>query len=100
MLTNLILNARDALKENGRIEISTTQHNGSAILSVSDNGCGMSHEFLSRSLFRPFKTTKKGGIGIGMFQSKAIIEAHGGKIEVESELGRGTTFRVCLPVAA
>ena len=58
----------------------------------------MSPEFLNRSLFRPFQTTKKSGLGIGMFQSKMIVEAHGGRIEVESELGKGTTFRVFLPV--
>jgi putative PEP-CTERM system histidine kinase len=97
VITNLLLNARDSLKENGRIELFTTQQNGCAVLSVRDNGTGMSPEFLSRSLFRPFKTTKKGGIGIGMFQSKAIIDAHGGRIEVETELGRGTTFRIILP---
>jgi putative PEP-CTERM system histidine kinase len=97
VLTNLLLNAREALPDNGNIEISTAQQNGCAVVAVSDNGCGMSPEFLSRSLFRPFKTTKKGGIGIGMFQSKAIIEAHGGRIEVESEVNRGTTFRVYLP---
>lgn len=97
VIVNLLLNARDALKENGRIELSTSQQSGFSVISVSDNGCGMSAEFLSRSLFRPFKTTKKGGIGIGMFQSKAIIDAHGGKLDVESEPGRGTTFRIFLP---
>ncbi|HZF02185.1 MAG TPA: ATP-binding protein, partial [Methylomirabilota bacterium] len=64
----------------------------------SDDGCGMNPDFLNRSLFRPFQTTKKNGIGIGMFQSKMIVEAHRGKIEVQSEPGRGTTFRVYLPV--
>jgi len=58
----------------------------------------MSAEFQHRSLFRPFQTTKKKGLGIGVFQSKMIVEAHGGRIEVESELGKGTTFRVLLPV--
>jgi hypothetical protein len=58
----------------------------------------MSPEFRDRSLFRPFQTTKKKGLGIGVFQSKMIVEAHGGRIEVESELGKGTTFRVLLPV--
>ena len=57
----------------------------------------MTQEFLSRSLFRPFQTTKKNGLGIGMFQSKMIVEAHQGRIEVESESGKGTTFRVFLP---
>jgi signal transduction histidine kinase len=58
----------------------------------------MSSDFISQSLFKPFKTTKKGGMGIGMFQSKTIVEAHNGKIEVESRQGAGTTFRVFLPV--
>jgi hypothetical protein len=58
----------------------------------------MAPEFLSRALFRPFQTTKKKGLGIGMFQSKMIIEAHGGRIEVESEVRKGTTFRVLLPI--
>ena len=64
---------------------------------VADNGCGMAPEFLRGSLFRPFQTTKKEGFGIGMFQSKMIVEAHGGRVEVESQLNRGTTFRVLLP---
>ncbi|MGN6553372.1 MAG: ATP-binding protein, partial [Verrucomicrobiota bacterium] len=66
-------------------------------LAVTDNGCGMSSEFLERSLFRPFQTTKKKGIGIGMFQSRMIVEAHRGRIEVDSALGKGTTFRVFFP---
>jgi putative PEP-CTERM system histidine kinase len=100
VITNLVLNSVDALRENGRIKISTSQQNGSAVLTVADNGCGMTPEFLARSLFRPFKTTKKGGIGIGMFQSKAIIEAHGGSVSVESESQKGTTFTILLPTAA
>jgi signal transduction histidine kinase len=60
----------------------------------------MSNVFVRESLFRPFQSTKKHGLGIGMFQSRAIVEAHGGSIEVESEAGRGTTFRVSLPVGA
>jgi signal transduction histidine kinase len=78
--------------------IETTHRNGWVVLAVTDNGCGMSAEFRNRSLFRPFQTTKKTGLGIGVFQSKIIVEAHGGRIEVESELGKGTTFRVLLPV--
>jgi signal transduction histidine kinase len=58
----------------------------------------MSDAFVRDSLFRPFQSTKKDGLGIGMFQSKMIVEAHGGSIQVESEAGRGTTVRVSFPV--
>ena len=67
-------------------------------LTVSDNGCGISKEFMNQCLFRPFKTTKPQGTGIGLFQSKMIVEAHNGVIEVESREGQGSTFRVLLPV--
>lgn len=97
--TNLIFNAREAVTSSaGLVQIQTSQSNGWAVLAISDNGCGMTREFMSRSLFRPFQTTKKNGLGIGMFQSKMIVEAHNGKIEVESETGKGTTFRVFLPL--
>jgi len=98
VVTNLVLNARDALGRGGKVKIQTSQNNGWAILAVSDNGCGMSPAFLQDSLFRPFQSTKKKGIGIGMFQSKMIVEAHSGRIDVETELGKGTTFRVGLPL--
>ena len=98
VVTNLVLNATQAVSGKGRVCIETTHRNGWVVLSVADNGCGMSAEFQHRSLFRPFQTTKKQGLGIGVFQSKMIAEAHGGRIEVESELGKGTTFRVLLPV--
>ena len=93
-----MLNARDAVSRGGEVRIETDQTNGWTILTVADNGCGMSADFLNRSLFRPFQTTKKNGLGIGMFQSKMIVEAHGGRIEVESEPGKGTVFRVYLPL--
>jgi putative PEP-CTERM system histidine kinase len=99
VMTNLILNANEAVGGTGEIRVTTEQKNRWAIFSVSDNGCGMSEEFVERSLFRPFKTTKKQGIGIGLYQSKMIVEAHKGRIEVESEEGRGSTFRVFLPLA-
>ena len=98
VVTNLVINATEAVGKGGQIRIGTSRINGWAILTVADNGCGMSYEFLSGSLFRPFQTTKKNGLGIGMFQSKMIIEAHGGRIDVESEAGKGTSFRVFLPL--
>jgi putative PEP-CTERM system histidine kinase len=98
VITNLLLNARDAIQPGGEVSVETNQSNGWAILSVADNGCGISPEFLRASLFRPFQTTKKKGLGIGMFQSKMIVEAHRGKIQVASQPGAGTTIRVMLPL--
>ena len=97
VITNLVLNARDAIAEQGMVTVKTGQREAWATLSVSDNGCGMSPAFLRDSLFRPFSTTKKKGLGIGMFQSKIIVEAHGGNIQVTSDVGKGTTFSVFLP---
>jgi len=98
VVTNLVMNARDAVNNSGEIRVGTGQRNGWAVLSVADNGCGMSPEFISRSLFKPFQTTKKKGLGIGMFHIRMIVNAHRGRIEVESEKGKGTTFRVLLPL--
>jgi len=98
VLTNLILNANEAVGNGGEIRVATEQKDNWILLSVSDNGCGMSKEFVENSLFHPFKTTKKQGMGIGLFHSKMIVEAHHGRIEVESEEGRGSAFRVFLPL--
>jgi putative PEP-CTERM system histidine kinase len=100
VVTNLVLNARDAVRPGGSIRVETSRQNGCAVLSVSDNGCGMSAEFVQHSLFRPFQSTKQKGIGVGMFQCKSIVEAHHGRIEVDSEPGKGTVFRVLLPLTS
>lgn len=99
VLVNLVLNASEAAGERGEIRVMTEQREGWAVLSVSDNGCGISKAFMERSLFQPFQTTKSRGLGIGLFHSKMIVEAHQGRIEVESEEGKGSTFRVKLPTA-
>jgi signal transduction histidine kinase len=99
VILNVVMNAKDALQAGGEIHVQTEAANGDVILTVRDNGCGMSAEFVKKKLFRPFQTTKKKGIGIGMFQSKMIVEAHGGKIEVASAEGSGTTFRILVPAA-
>jgi putative PEP-CTERM system histidine kinase len=98
VFTNLVLNARDAVGQGGRISLSSRVSEGWVVAEVEDDGCGMSPEFISRSLFRPFQTTKKKGMGIGMFQSKMIVEAHGGRIEVQTAPDKGTVFRVHLPL--
>jgi putative PEP-CTERM system histidine kinase len=98
VLENLLLNAHEAMDTQGEIRVETTQQDSWAVLTVSDNGCGMSRAFMEQSLFHPFQTTKSQGLGIGLFHSRTIVEAHHGRIEVESEEGRGSAFRVLLPV--
>ena len=98
VIVNLLVNAKEASPAGAEIRLTTEQRHGHSVLAVADQGCGMNAEFLRERLFKPFQTTKKKGIGIGMFQSKMIVEAHGGRIEVDSTEGAGTTFRVLLPV--
>jgi signal transduction histidine kinase len=98
VVTNLLLNAREATRPGGRIEIETGTEGRWAYVSVRDDGCGMSPEFMSQSLFRPFKSTKKSGMGIGLFHSRTIMDAHGGKLEVSSAEGAGSTFRLLTPL--
>jgi putative PEP-CTERM system histidine kinase len=99
VIVNLIMNARDAMPEGGSIQVTTTRQDPWGIIGVSDQGCGMSPEFVRKSLFRPFQTTKRNGLGIGMFHSKTIVDAHGGRMEVDTAPGRGTTVRVFVPLA-
>jgi len=97
VLRNLVQNAYEATEHRGKVVVSTDDMDGWAVITVSDNGGGISRDFLETALFRPFKTTKRQGTGIGLYQTKMIVEAHKGKIEVESREGTGTTFRVILP---
>lgn len=97
VVTNLTLNALDATAQTGHVRISTAPAGDWVVLTVTDTGMGMTPEFVRQSLFRPFQSTKKNGLGIGMFQTKTIIEAHGGRISVASEPDKGTTFNVYLP---
>lgn len=98
VVTNLVLNAVEASSPGSEVRVETGSSNSHVHVTVSDRGCGMSEDFMRRSLFRPFQTTKKAGLGIGMFQSKMIVEAHGGHFTVASELGKGTTFQVHVPI--
>lgn len=98
VILNLILNAIDASPPHGKINLQLFARHGEIVLSVVDHGSGMSREFINSSLFRPFRTTKSKGLGIGLYQCKKIVEAHAGRIEVESEEGKGSVFRVVLPL--
>jgi putative PEP-CTERM system histidine kinase len=98
VILNLLLNAYDATAGRGIIEVETGYNGGMARIRVSDNGCGMSEGYVQNDLFKPFRTTKEKGLGIGLYQCKQIVEAHGGKIEVQSRVDEGTAFTVCLPL--
>jgi putative PEP-CTERM system histidine kinase len=100
VVTNLVLNAIEALNGEGEIRVGTRLEPNGVLLEVADTGCGMTREFISNRLFRPLHSTKTGGLGIGMFQCWKIIEAHSGAITVESEPGKGTRFIVLLPLSS
>ncbi len=94
---NIILNAVEAVGQNGRITVSAISINDCVTVTISDNGSGIGAEFIRNGMFKPFKTTKKSGLGIGLYQCKSIVENHGGNIAVESAEGRGTSFIITLP---
>jgi two-component system NtrC family sensor kinase len=99
VLVNLITNACHAMPAGGQINISTRAHDGQAIVQIRDTGAGMAAHVKLR-IFEPFFTTKADGKGTGLGLSivQSIVEKHGGIIEVESELGSGTTFTIKLPM--
>jgi signal transduction histidine kinase len=103
VLMNLILNARDAmLGRGGTLRVTACHTDDDVQIEVSDTGDGISPENL-KNIFRPFFTTKSGtdrpagGSGVGLAFCRRVMDAHGGRIEVESQLGKGTTFRLRLP---
>jgi signal transduction histidine kinase len=96
---NLILNAIDATPRGGHIRLAVQQRAGQLEVTVADDGTGIAPEHTGR-LFQPYFTTKKNGTGLGLFVTRKLVEDHGGQVEFDSEPGRGTMFRVCLPALA
>lgn len=99
VVENLIINAIEAMPNGGNLKLATHYIAEQSVISVADTGKGMSPDFVRDKLFHPFATTKKKGIGLGLYSCREIIERHGGTIEVESQEGVGTTFRLLLPTA-
>ena len=98
VMENLVLNALEAMDKSGTLTIEAGHTaSGAPTFSVSDTGRGMSRAFIDTQLFRPFSTTKKTGIGLGLYTCREVIKANAGTIEVDSVEGAGTTFRVVLP---
>ncbi len=98
---NLLVNAAQAIEERGQIRIRTYSDGGRVYVQISDTGVGIPKENLSR-IFEPFFTTKEvgKGTGLGLSMSYGIIKKHGGKIDVQSQVGKGTTFTIELPLRA
>ena len=98
-LTNVITNAVQALNAKGKIEVSTVAEGENILLTIRDNGPGMSRSHLSK-IFDPFFTTKRQGegSGLGLTIARRIIQKHGGQIEIESDEGVGTTCRITFPI--
>jgi PAS domain S-box-containing protein len=94
---NMIKNAFEALPDGGTLDIRSTTANGNVDITFADTGKGMSEEVMAK-LFTPLFTTKAQGMGFGLAICKRVVEAHGGKITVESTVGKGTTFTVTLPI--
>jgi two-component system NtrC family sensor kinase len=97
VIFNLVLNAIDATSKGGVIELRAEPHEGRIRLEVEDNGSGIPFE-AQRKIFQPYFTTKRQGTGLGLFVSRKLIEEHGGSLSFESRVGRGTLFRIELPV--
>ncbi len=97
VLVNLARNAMQAMTRGGTLTLQTWEGADGVWVSVADTGGGIPQEQLKR-IFEPFYTTKKRGSGLGLMIVQRIVRAHGGRIEVESQVGRGTTFRIGLPL--
>ena len=96
---HLVRNAIEATAGEGRVAVKVSAQADSGVVEITDTGQGMSAEFVRDRLFRPFSSTKPSGMGVGTYECRQYVQELGGRIEVESEPGRGTTFRVILPRA-
>ncbi|NOS82073.1 MAG: hypothetical protein HOP32_10885, partial [Nitrospira sp.] len=98
VLLNVILNAKQAIGQEGNLSIRICESGDSVVVTVEDTGCGIPPSMLE-SLFQPSQSSRPGGLGIGLYQCKQIVEAHRGTIEIRSQQGQGTQVRIELPQA-
>ncbi|WP_085300435.1 XrtA/PEP-CTERM system histidine kinase PrsK [Cognaticolwellia mytili] len=98
VMHHLIQNAQEATESHGWVKVTLAEKKRTIRITIADNGCGMSEEFINTRLFRPFDTTKgNAGMGIGVFEAKQFFESMLGVIRVESTLNQGTVFTIDLP---
>ncbi|MGE0385612.1 MAG: XrtA/PEP-CTERM system histidine kinase PrsK [Gammaproteobacteria bacterium] len=99
-ISHLVQNAQEATAESGTVTLGLRCEDGWAIVDVADTGCGMESQFIRDHLFKPFDSTKgNAGMGIGVYETRQIIVAHGGELGVQSSPGRGSVFTIRLPLA-
>jgi signal transduction histidine kinase len=97
VLLNVILNARQAIAGQGELSILSAQESGTVVIAVEDTGRGIPPAMLD-TLFRPAQSSRPGGLGVGLYQCKQIVEAYRGVIQVQSTVGKGTQVRIELPI--
>lgn len=97
VVTNLLVNAAEATGAAGALSVETFPDGAWICVRVGDTGPGIPEATVRNGLFQPFRSTKRGGLGIGLYQCKTIMDAHGGRIEVESREGQGTKFTLRFP---
>lgn len=97
VVDNLIQNAIEASPADAVVRVRLLGRDGDAVIEIEDSGPGMDADFIRNHLFRPFESTKRAGYGVGVFESREFVREMGGRLDVLSEPGKGTTMRVSLP---
>jgi signal transduction histidine kinase len=98
VIGHLVQNAVEATPPGGDVVVRYLRQNDTAVITVSDSGCGMSEQFIRERLFKPFESGKASGMGIGSYEVWQYVRELGGRIDVESREAHGTVFRITLPL--
>jgi putative PEP-CTERM system histidine kinase len=98
VIAHLLDNAFEATDDHGEVRVRLSTNGPRGTIEIADDGHGMTAEFIRDELFRPFRSTKKGGYGIGAYESREFVKEIGGTLDIKSEVGKGTTVRISLPL--